>query len=154
MNTIDEPASRVESPAEAPLQAASQDIWEQKYHLRGRLGKPVERNIDHCYQRIADTIDDSMANILRKLYEADITLKSGAAIGYEFSTLRPRGAHVTSAGAQTSGLLSFPLTQAELEVEGLDSANSKQVIWCDWSQFSVRWRHGRLSQQQNELDSF
>ena len=154
MNTIDESISRVEIPAEALLQAASQDIWEQEYQLRGRPGKPVERDTDHRHQRIADTIDDSMANILRKLYEVDITLKSGAGIGYEFSTLRPRGAHVTSAGAQTSWLLSFPLTQADPEVEGLDSANSKQVIWCDWSQFSVRWRHGRLSKQQNEMDSF
>lgn len=129
MNTIDESASRVASPAEAPLQEASQDTWEQKYQLRGQLGKPVERDIDHCYQRIADTIDDSMANILRKLYQADVTLKSGAGIGYEFLTLRLRGAHLTNAAAQTSGPLSFPLTQAE--VEGLDSADSKRVIWRD-----------------------
>ena len=87
MNTIDEPASCVESPAEAPLQAALQDIWEQKYQLRGRLGKPVERDIDHCYQRIADTIDDSMANILRELYEADITLMNLHTVGLSQKTV-------------------------------------------------------------------
>jgi len=56
---------------------------------------------------VSDTIPDSMDGILDKLHEAGITLKSGAGIGYEFSTLRPRGAWVSGAGAQTSGPLSF-----------------------------------------------
>ena len=38
---------------------------------------------------VSDRIDDSMDGILTKLHEAGITLKSGAGIGYEFSTLRP-----------------------------------------------------------------
>ncbi|UCH40504.1 MAG: ribonucleoside-diphosphate reductase, partial [Gammaproteobacteria bacterium] len=56
---------------------------------------------------VSDTIADSMDGILEKLREAGITLKSGAGIGYEFSTLRPRGAWVSGAGARTSGPLSF-----------------------------------------------
>jgi ribonucleoside-diphosphate reductase alpha chain len=56
---------------------------------------------------VSDSIDDSMDGILTKLHEAGITLKSGAGIGYEFSTLRPRGAYVSGAGAHTSGPLSF-----------------------------------------------
>ena len=56
---------------------------------------------------VSDTIDDSMDGILAKLHEAGMTLKSGAGIGYEFSTLRPRGAYVSGAGAHTSGPLSF-----------------------------------------------
>jgi ribonucleoside-diphosphate reductase alpha chain len=48
-----------------------------------------------------------MDDILRKVHEAGLTLKSGAGIGYEFSTLRPRGAYVSGAGAHTSGPLSF-----------------------------------------------
>ncbi len=56
---------------------------------------------------VSDTVNDSMDGILKKLYEAGITLKSGAGIGYEFSTLRPQGAYVTGAGAHTSGPLSF-----------------------------------------------
>jgi ribonucleoside-diphosphate reductase alpha chain len=259
MNIVEEPAQKREIPVAAPLQAASQDIWQQKYQLRDRLGEPVDRDIDACYQRIADalaepeetakqrkywrkrflwalqngaipagriisnagaqehkpatstinctvsdTIDDSMDSILRKLHEAGITLKSGAGIGYEFSTLRPRDAYVFGAGAQTSGPLSFmdiydrmcftissaggrrgaqmatfdighpdvldfieakredgrlrqfnlsllitdefmqavadgsdwplafPLTQAELEAESLDPADSRRVIWRDW----------------------
>ena len=56
---------------------------------------------------VSGKIHDSMDSILKKVHEAGITLKSGAGIGYEFSTLRPRGAWVSGAGAQTSGPLSF-----------------------------------------------
>ncbi|MBT6273877.1 MAG: adenosylcobalamin-dependent ribonucleoside-diphosphate reductase, partial [Chromatiales bacterium] len=56
---------------------------------------------------VSDTIHDSMDNILEKVHEAGLTLKAGCGIGYEFSTLRPKGAYVTGAGAYTSGPLSF-----------------------------------------------
>ena len=56
---------------------------------------------------VSGTIRDSMDDILRKVHEAGLTLKSGCGIGYEFSTLRPRGAYVSGAGAYTSGPLSF-----------------------------------------------
>jgi ribonucleoside-diphosphate reductase alpha chain len=42
-----------------------------------------------------------------KVHEAGLTLKAGCGIGYEFSTLRPKGAYVSGAGAYTSGPLSF-----------------------------------------------
>jgi ribonucleoside-diphosphate reductase alpha chain len=56
---------------------------------------------------VSGTIQDSMDNILKKVHEAGLTLKAGCGIGYEFSTLRPRGAYVSGAGAYTSGPLSF-----------------------------------------------
>jgi ribonucleoside-diphosphate reductase alpha chain len=56
---------------------------------------------------VSGTIRDSMDDILGKVHEAGLTLKSGAGIGYCFSTLRPRGAYVSGAGAYTSGPLSF-----------------------------------------------
>jgi len=56
---------------------------------------------------VSGTIRDSMDDILNKVHEAGLTLKAGCGIGYEFSTLRPRGAYVTGAGAYTSGPLSF-----------------------------------------------
>jgi ribonucleoside-diphosphate reductase alpha chain len=56
---------------------------------------------------VSGTIGDSMDNILGKVHEAGLTLKAGCGIGYEFSTLRPRGAYVSGAGAYTSGALSF-----------------------------------------------
>jgi len=56
---------------------------------------------------VSGTVNDTMSGILEKNYEAGLTLKAGCGIGYEFSTLRPRGAYVSDAGAKTSGPLSF-----------------------------------------------
>ena len=56
---------------------------------------------------VSGTIQDSMDGILDKVHEAGLTLKAGCGIGYEFSTLRPRGAFVAGAGAYTSGPMSF-----------------------------------------------
>ncbi len=56
---------------------------------------------------VSTTVPDSMDGILRAAHEAGLTLKAGCGIGYEFSTLRPKGAFVSGAGAYTSGPLSF-----------------------------------------------
>lgn len=56
---------------------------------------------------VSGAIHDSMDNILERNHEAGLTLKAGSGIGYEFSTLRPKGAWVAGAGATTSGPLSF-----------------------------------------------
>ena len=56
---------------------------------------------------VSGTIADSMDDILEKVHEAGLTLKAGCGIGYDFSTLRPKGAYVSGAGAYTSGPLSF-----------------------------------------------
>ncbi len=56
---------------------------------------------------VSGIIEDSMDDILEKVHEAGLTLKAGCGIGYEFSTLRPKGAFVAGAGAYTSGPLSF-----------------------------------------------
>ena len=56
---------------------------------------------------VSGIITDSMDDILGKVHEAGLTLKAGCGIGYEFSTLRPKGAFVAGAGAYTSGPLSF-----------------------------------------------
>ncbi len=56
---------------------------------------------------VSGAVRDSMDDILTKVHEAGLTLKAGCGIGYCFSTLRPRGAYVSGAGAYTSGPLSF-----------------------------------------------
>ena len=68
------------------------------------LHKPATSTIN-C--TVSGSISDSMNDILQKVHEAGLTLKAGCGIGYEFSTLRPRGAYVSGAGAHTSGPLSF-----------------------------------------------
>jgi len=69
-----------------------------------REHKPATSTIN-C--TVSGTIQDSMNGILDKVHEAGLTLKAGCGIGYEFSTLRPKGAYVSGAGAYTSGPLSF-----------------------------------------------
>ena len=56
---------------------------------------------------VSGSVPDTMDGILHAVHEAGLTLKAGCGIGYEFSTLRPKGAFVSGAGAYTSGPLSF-----------------------------------------------
>ncbi len=97
-----------------------QSFWEEKFLWAMKHGaipagrivanagaghlKPATSTIN-C--TVSGTISDSMDDILQKVHEAGLTLKMGCGIGYSFSTLRPRGAWVAGAGAQTSGPLSF-----------------------------------------------
>jgi len=70
----------------------------------GQDYKPATSTIN-C--TVSGTVGDSMDGILGKVHEAGLTLKAGCGIGYDFSTLRPKGAFVAGAGAITSGPLSF-----------------------------------------------
>ncbi|MDT8344104.1 MAG: adenosylcobalamin-dependent ribonucleoside-diphosphate reductase [Thermohalobaculum sp.] len=59
----------------------------------------------NCF--VMGTIPDTMAGIFESLKEAALTMQQGGGIGYDFSTLRPRGAPVKGVGADASGPLSF-----------------------------------------------
>lgn len=59
----------------------------------------------NCF--VMGTIPDDMAGIFEHLKEAALTMQQGGGIGYDFSTLRPRGAPVKGVGADASGPLSF-----------------------------------------------
>lgn len=52
-------------------------------------------------------IDDSIEGIMEVAKQAAMALKSGAGVGYNFSTIRPKGAYVYGAGSETSGVVSF-----------------------------------------------
>ena len=97
-----------------------QDFWHNKFLWALRHGAiPAGRITSNAgaqaYKPATSTINctvsgvvrDSMDDILNKVHEAGLTLKAGCGIGYEFSTLRPKGAYVSGAGAYTSGPLSF-----------------------------------------------
>lgn len=56
---------------------------------------------------VSQIVEDSMSGIMDSCKQAAITLASGSGIGYEFSTLRPKGAFVSGAGSSTSGPLPF-----------------------------------------------
>ncbi|MBK5934768.1 ribonucleoside-diphosphate reductase class II [Rhodovulum imhoffii] len=59
----------------------------------------------NCF--VMGTIPDSMAGIFDMLKEAALTMQQGGGIGYDFSTIRPRGADVKGVAADASGPLSF-----------------------------------------------
>ncbi|HYI72003.1 MAG TPA: adenosylcobalamin-dependent ribonucleoside-diphosphate reductase [Skermanella sp.] len=59
----------------------------------------------NCF--VMGTIPDDMGGIFANLREAALTMQQGGGIGYDFSTLRPKGAPVLGVGADASGPLSF-----------------------------------------------
>ncbi|MEO5347663.1 MAG: adenosylcobalamin-dependent ribonucleoside-diphosphate reductase [Magnetococcus sp. YQC-9] len=111
---------RVAATLAAVEKPENQVVWEQRFLDALRQGaipggrivsnagagahKPATSTIN-C--TVSGTIGDSMVEILDMVREAGLTLKAGCGIGYEFSTLRPRGAYVAGAGSSTSGPLSF-----------------------------------------------
>jgi len=75
----------------------------------GRIlaGAGTDRKVTlfNCF--VMGTIPDDMGGIFDHLREAAITLQHGGGIGYDFSTIRPRGAPVHGVAADASGPLSF-----------------------------------------------
>ncbi len=59
----------------------------------------------NCF--VMGNIPDDMSGIFESLKEAAVTMQHGGGIGYNFSTLRPKGAPVRGMGADASGPLSF-----------------------------------------------
>ena len=101
-------------------EVAKREPWEKKFvwalkHGAIPAGRIISNAGAQAYKPATSTINctvsgivpDSMLGILERNLEAGLTLKAGCGIGYEFSTLRPKGAYVSGAGAYTSGPLSF-----------------------------------------------
>lgn len=119
--TIEDTYQRVaKALSEVEKTPESQQYWENKFYWALQNGAiPAGRILSNVgaqqYKRetstincvVSGTIEDSMYGILNRLQESGMTLKKGSGIGYEFSTLRPRGSYVAGAGATTSGPLSF-----------------------------------------------
>ncbi len=80
-----------------------------KFLPAGRIlaGAGTDRNVTlfNCF--VMGTVPDDMAGIFDHLREAALTMQAGGGIGYDFSTLRPRGAPVKGVGADASGPLTF-----------------------------------------------
>jgi len=120
-HAIDDTFKRVASALAAVEQTSEkQDHWYTEFLWALRNGAiPAGRIISNAGARehkpatstinctVSGTIPDSMKGILTEVHDAGLTLKAGCGIGYEFSTLRPKGAFVSGAGAYTSGPLSF-----------------------------------------------
>jgi ribonucleoside-diphosphate reductase alpha chain len=114
--TIEDSWRRVAEALAAPEREAA--LWadrfatalaEFKFLPAGRIlaGAGSGRNVTlfNCF--VMGTIPDDMSGIFTHLREAALTMQQGGGIGYDFSTLRPKGAPVKGVGADASGPLSF-----------------------------------------------
>jgi ribonucleoside-diphosphate reductase alpha chain len=97
---------------------AEPDQWEERFYgaledfkflPAGRItagaGTGRQVTLFNCF--VMGTIPDSMGGIFEMLKEAALTMQQGGGIGYDFSTIRPRGADVKGVAADASGPLSF-----------------------------------------------
>jgi ribonucleoside-diphosphate reductase alpha chain len=91
---------------EGPFYEALEDF---RYLPAGRIvaGAGTGRSVTlfNCF--VMGTIPDSMGGIFEALKEAALTMQQGGGIGYDFSTIRPKGAPVSGVAADASGPLSF-----------------------------------------------
>ena len=97
---------------------ADPEVWEDRFFAAledfrflpaGRItaGAGTDRSVTlfNCF--VMGTIPDTMAGIFDGLKEAALTMQQGGGIGYDFSTIRPKGAGVKGVAADASGPLSF-----------------------------------------------
>ena len=97
---------------------AEPGAWEDRFYAAledfrflpaGRIvaGAGTDRAVTlfNCF--VMGTIPDSMVGIFEMLKEAAVTMQQGGGIGYDFSTIRPKGADVRGVAADASGPLSF-----------------------------------------------
>ncbi len=93
-------------------------LWEERFFQAlegfrflpaGRIlsGAGTSRNVTlfNCF--VMGDVPDDMGGIFESLKEAALTMQQGGGIGYDFSTIRPKGAPVKGVGADASGPLSF-----------------------------------------------
>jgi ribonucleoside-diphosphate reductase alpha chain len=101
--------SKVETDPEKWAEKFYEGMKDFRFLPAGRIlaGAGAERSVTlfNCF--VMGTIPDDMGGIFEHLREAALTLQQGGGIGYDFSTLRPRGAPVKGVGADASGPLSF-----------------------------------------------
>lgn len=73
--------------------------------VQASIGSPRKTTAFNCF--VSGTIEDSMNGIMEAAKEAAQTMRLGGGIGYDFSTIRPRGDLITTLDSKSSGILSF-----------------------------------------------
>ncbi len=117
--TIEDTYKRI-AKALADIEDSDQDYWYEQFLWALENGAtPAGRIVSNAGAEqykpatslinctVSQIVEDSMTGVLDSNLKAGMTLKAGCGIGYEYSTLRPKGSFVSGAGAYTSGPLSF-----------------------------------------------
>lgn len=73
--------------------------------VQSAMGAPRQVTPYNCF--VSGTIKDDMNDIMEKAKDAATTMRLGGGIGYDFSTLRPRGSNITTLNSKSSGPVSF-----------------------------------------------
>ena len=73
--------------------------------VQAAMGSPRRVTPYNCF--VSQTIHDSMDGIMETATNAAHTMRMGGGIGYDFSSLRPRGAHIASLDSRSTGPVSF-----------------------------------------------
>ncbi len=116
--SVDDTWRRIARALAEPEPAEQRAQWEARFHEAldgfkflpaGRIvagaGSARDVTLFNCF--VMGTIPDDMSGIFDNLREAALTMQKGGGIGYDFSTLRPKGARVKGVGADASGPLPF-----------------------------------------------
>lgn len=73
--------------------------------IQSAIGSPRKTTAFNCF--VSGTIEDNMNDIMDKAKEAATTMRLGGGIGYDFSSLRPKGDRIRSLESTSSGPVSF-----------------------------------------------
>ncbi|MCI4664559.1 MAG: adenosylcobalamin-dependent ribonucleoside-diphosphate reductase [Neomegalonema sp.] len=116
--TVDDTWRRVAKAVAQPEAEADRAAWEDRFYNAlsgfqflpaGRIlaGAGADRTVTlfNCF--VMGRIPDDMAGIFEMLKEAALTMQQGGGIGYDFSTIRPKGAAVAGVASDASGPISF-----------------------------------------------
>ncbi|MCW3475254.1 adenosylcobalamin-dependent ribonucleoside-diphosphate reductase [Limobrevibacterium gyesilva] len=102
----------------AQVEPADRDVWEGRFleilqdfrflpggRIQAGAGTHRQATLFNCF--VMGIIEDSIPGIFQALREGAVTMQQGGGVGYDFSTLRPRGARARAAGSIASGPVSF-----------------------------------------------
>lgn len=148
--TVEQIRRRVAKALASAEQPQAREHWEERFYsaqvdgfipggrINSAAGTDLLATLINCFvQPIADTIsgEGEEAGIFDALKEAAETMRRGGGVGYDFSPLRPAGAHVKGTNSRSSGPVSY-MRVFDRMCETVESAGARRgaqmgILRCD-----------------------